>query len=467
MLFATQRFLGFFVVVFAVYWLLPRHRWRMLWLLVASCAFYTSWNPLLILLVLFSASVDYIAALLLEKTESPARRKLILTLSVSTNLSLLAFFKYIHFFVSNVHSACNWLGIDFEQPVFQVALPLGISFYTFEAISYIVDVYRGKIRAVRNLLDYALFIMFFPHLIAGPIVRPADFLPQVLRRKRFNWERIEAGARLFLLGLFKKAVLADWLGSVLDPVYAKPGEYGSATVWLTVIAYAFQVYGDFSGYSDMAIGLAHLFGFKLKPNFNMPFLAGNISEFWNRWHMSLSSWLRDYLYIALGGSRRGNWITYRNLLLTMFLCGLWHGASWTFALFGLYNGVLMVLHRMLFPKPRGHSAPYRVMSTAATFLCFAIGLIFFRAATFGDALLIVERLAWPIAGATLALTSLVLIAACLAAMAVGHWVGAATDVPGWLRRLPAPLVSAGLALFLLATFLLIPDDGRLFIYFQF
>src|SRR5439155_1507821 len=195
MLFATQRFLGFFVVVFAVYWLLPRHRWRMLWLLVASCAFYMSWNPLLILLVLFSASVDYIAALLLEKTESPARRKLILTLSVSTNLSLLAFFKYIHFFVSNVHSACNWLGIDFKKPVF-----------------------------------------------------------------------------------------ADWLGSVLDPVYAKPGEYGSATVWLTVIAYAFQVYGDFSGYSDMAIGLAHLFGFKLKPNFNMPFLAGNISEFWNRWH---------------------------------------------------------------------------------------------------------------------------------------------------------------------------------------
>src|SRR5439155_2504094 len=283
---------------FAVYWLLPRHRWRMLWLLVASCAFYMSWNPLLILLVLFSASVDYIAALLLEKTESPARRKLILTLSVSTNLSLLAFFKYIHFFVSNVHSACNWLGIDFEQPVFQVALPLGISFYTFEAISYIVDVYHGKIRAVRNLLDYALFIMFFPHLIAGPIVRPADFLPQVRRRKRFNWERVEAGARLFLLGLFKKAVLADWLGSVLDPVYAKPGEYGSATVWLTVIAYAFQVYGDFSGYSDMAIRLAPLFGFKLKPNFNMPFLAGNISEFWNRWHMSLSSWLRDYLYIA-------------------------------------------------------------------------------------------------------------------------------------------------------------------------
>jgi alginate O-acetyltransferase complex protein AlgI len=465
--FVSQPFLGFFFLVFTAYWLIPRHRLRMGWLLLASCAFYMSWSAPLILLILFTASVDYVAALLLERTEPLARRRLILTLSIATNLGLLAFFKYANFFMSNVQSAFNLVGLDFDRPVFQVALPLGISFYTFETISYIVDVYRKKIAPVRNLLDYSLYIMFFPHLIAGPIVRPGDFLPQIQRRKRFDWARLEAGIRIFLLGFFKKAVLADYLGTIADPVFESPGDYGSTAVWLGVVAYAFQIYGDFSGYSDMAIGLAYMFGFKLQANFNMPYLAGNIAEFWHRWHISLSSWLRDYLYIPLGGSRGGSWATYRNLLLTMLLGGLWHGANWTFVFWGLFHGTLLAVHRAFFSGKTSTSWIYRGVSVLCTFVCVCIGWVFFRAQTLGDAWSILGRMAWPLAGEALPAAGMALVLTCLAAMLIGHLAGATLEWPRLVRRLPRTALGAALALFFLAALILLPEDGRLFIYFQF
>src|SRR5262245_46274243 len=282
MLFQTFSFAVFFAAVFAVYWALRRHRHRMAWLLAASFVFYGSWNPWLVALIVFSASVDYATALLLERTAAPGRRRLLLLLSIGTNLGLLAFFKYANFFLESAYALADLLGARGERALYDIVLPLGISFYTFETISYIVDVYQGKVRAVRNPLDYALYIMFFPHLLAGPIVRPREFLPQLRRRKRFSWDRAQLGLQFFLIGLFKKAVLADNVAEVIDPVFKDPAAFGTAAAWLAVVGYAVQVYCDFSGYSDMAVGLAHLLGFHLPANFHLPYFAANIAEFWRR-----------------------------------------------------------------------------------------------------------------------------------------------------------------------------------------
>jgi alginate O-acetyltransferase complex protein AlgI len=288
MLFPTFSFLIFFCVTFTVYWCIKKHRLRMGWLLFASCVFYMSWNPWLILLILFSAGIDFLAAQALESARPLWLRRSILVGSISTNLSLLVYFKYANFFLDSAGGALTWLGFDWVHPVLKLTLPLGISFYTFETISYMVDVYTGRSKAVRNPLDYAVFILFFPHLIAGPIVRPRDFLPQLGRTKRWDWDRLYLGARFFLLGFCKKAVIADRLAEIVDPVFADPAAFGSTAVWLAVLGYAVQIYFDFSGYSDMAVGVAHTLGFKLPQNFQWPYLAVNPADFWRRWHISLS-----------------------------------------------------------------------------------------------------------------------------------------------------------------------------------
>jgi alginate O-acetyltransferase complex protein AlgI len=358
--------------------------------------------------------------------------------------------------------------VHFSARFLEIALPLGISFYTFETISYIVDVYQGKIRPVRSLLDYALYIMFFPHLIAGPIVRPRDFLPQLTTSKRFNWDRLQLGLQFFLIGLFKKAVIADHLATVSDAVFANPTAYGSLATWLGVMAYAVQIYCDFSGYSDMAVGVAHLFGYKLPRNFRMPYFAANITDFWRRWHISLSSWLRDYLYIPLGGGRGGRLATYRNLILTMLLGGLWHGANWTFVIWGLYHGTLLALHRAI-PLPLWTGkAIFRPLAVLTTFLSVCIGWVFFRAQTFTDAWAVLTRMFAPIAGVqtldpiavTIALAFLLLALAC-------HLVGAFANLPRIERRLPAPALGAWLAAMLLLVMLLMPLESKAFIYFNF
>ena len=367
MLFPTLIFLAFFAVVFTVYWSLSNPRHRLLWLLFASLYFYASWNLWLITLIVFSASVDYTVALVLERVKTPWKRRALLILSITTNLSLLAFFKYVNFFLDTVYTVQGFFGVTPSRTFLDIVLPLGISFYTFETISYIVDVYQGKVKPVRNPLDYALYIMFFPHLVAGPIVRPRDFLPQIRRKKTWNWDRMQLGLQLFFLGLFKKAVLADHLAAIVDPIFQTPGAYGSSALWLGVLGYAAQIYCDFSGYSDMAIGLAHMLGFHLPANFNMPYFAANIAEFWRRWHISLSRWLRDYLYIPLGGARKGTVAMCRNLILTMLLGGLWHGASWTFIVWGLYHGTLLALHKVI-PWPRWLGLPWaKPLCVATTF----------------------------------------------------------------------------------------------------
>jgi alginate O-acetyltransferase complex protein AlgI len=466
MLFQTFQFFIFFGVVFSVYWRMRNHRARMVWLLIASFVFYMSWNPWLVSLILLSASVDYLVALRLEQTAAPRTRKLLLILSISFNLGLLAFFKYANFFLASAGALGAWLGWSFNPPRLELVLPLGISFYTFETISYIVDVYQGRTRAVRSLLDYALYIMFFPHLVAGPIVRPRDFLPQLQSKKHFSWTRMQLGVQLFLLGLFKKAVIADYLATIADPIFKSPSLYGTSAVWLGVLAYAGQIYCDFAGYSDMAVGAAHMLGFKLPCNFRAPYLAANITDFWRRWHISLSTWLRDYLYVPLGGNRHGTWATYRNLMLTMLLGGLWHGANWTFVAWGLYHGVLLAVHRA-WPWKEIGGVWLRPLSTAATFLCVCVGWVFFRAQTFADAGTVLTRLFGASDGQVLVPLTVLLAGLCLALIVLGNMIGTLERGRKLWQRVPAPVLGAALACFLALALSLMSEDGYAFIYFQF
>ncbi len=387
MLFCSREFLLFFAVVFALYWMLPWRRGRVWLLLTASFFFYASWNKGLAVLIGASTVLDYLLALGMERSAVSWRRKLLLGVSLTANLGLLCYFKYANFFLDSLAQALGAAGVTTEFRTLEVILPVGISFYTFEAINYTVDVYRRRIRAERSLGDFMLFILFFPHLVAGPIVRARDFLPQVKRPKRWDWARLYLGTGYFLMGLVKKMAIADRMAEYADPVFADPSAYRSGAVLFAVLAYAVQIYGDFSGYTDMAIGTAHMLGYKLARNFHMPYLSVNVADFWRRWHISLSSWLRDYLFIPLGGSRGSGWQTTRNLLITMTLGGLWHGASWTFVFWGVLHGLFLIVHRVF----RGFSErrpwldwalgtlPGTLLRMLLTFLCVAVGWVFFRA----------------------------------------------------------------------------------------
>src|SRR5262245_23667446 len=468
MLFHRAPFLWLLLVTFVVYWwVLRTQRARNLCLLAASVVFYANWNPWLVLLVVATAAYDYRMALAIEEaSDEPVRRRRLVA-AVGVPLGLLVYFKYTNFLVAQAWPVLRVLGVPAQTPVFDIVLPLGISFYTFETIAYVVDVYRREIPAERRVVDYTLFLLFFPHLIAGPIVRAGQFLPQVRRTRRLDWTRVELGVRLFVFGMLKKAVVADHLAHVVDPVFAQPAAYASSTIWTAVVCYAVQIYCDFSGYSDMAIGAAHGLGITLPINFRMPYFAANPAEFWRRWHITLSRWLRDYLYIPLGGNRHGRVRTYGNLLLTMLLGGLWHGAAWTFVVWGVYHGVLLVLHRAVpWPAWTGRAAlhPIRV---ALTFLLVCIGWVFFRAASLAAAGAILHRMAIPAAGITLAPEVAVLTAGILAVVFAAHLAGTFADVPRLTRTLPAPLIGTAVAGGFLLARLLAPDTGGAFIYFQF
>jgi alginate O-acetyltransferase complex protein AlgI len=424
-----------------------------------------SWKLPYILLILGSTAIDYFVAQQLERTTSRTARRWLLTLSVTANLSILGYFKYAEFFIDSVHVATSWLGVTLPLPVVKAFLPLGISFYTFEAISYIVDVYYGRIRAVRNPLDYAVYILFFPHLVAGPIVRPHEFLPQLARPKRLDWIRVQAGVRLFMLGLFKKAVIADQIALVIDPIFKNPEHYNSGALWLAMLGYAMQIYCDFSGYTDMALGLAHTLGFKLPNNFNAPYLATSPADFWRRWHISLSRWLRDYLYISLGGNRKGPVRTMVNLFLTMLLGGLWHGANWTFIVWGAYHGLLLALQRLL-PTAWQRYA-WRPVTIPATFLLVCVGWVFFRAQTLTDAGRLLRGLVVPTDGQGLPWDQRGVVLAGIAAVFTGNILSRWRWRPRSAFYVPAPVAGVAIAMLLLLTLLLMPSDGKVFIYFQF
>jgi alginate O-acetyltransferase complex protein AlgI len=468
MLFTSFAFLGFFVGVFAVYWSLPQHRLRMGWLLLASAAYYMTWNPWLISLILLSASVDYGAALALERISSPSGRRLLVAGSIAFNVGLLVYFKYANFFLDSAAWGLSLFGVTWSRGTLDVLLPLGISFYTFETVSYIVDVYAGRTKAVRNPLEYALFILFFPHLLAGPIVRAGHFLPQILRGKRLTGDRAWVGVGLIVRGIFKKIVLADNLAVyIVDPVFANAPGYGSAAIWLAAIAYAIQVYGDFAGYSDMALGMAHLFDFRLPRNFDNPYLSASPAEFWRRWHISLSSWLRDYLFVPLGGNRGGVLTTCRNLILVMALGGLWHGATAMCVLWGIYHGVLLAVHRAV-PWPRWLSRPeVRPLCVVGTFALMCVGLVIFRAQSLGDVSILLPRLFVPTTGLALAPALAGLAVGSLLLVWISGWIAESGKLFDWERILPAPVLGSVLAAVLAVVLVLWPAETRLFMYFRF
>ncbi|HKB03701.1 MAG TPA: MBOAT family O-acyltransferase [Gemmataceae bacterium] len=479
MLFTTGEYVLFLTAVVTLYWLTPYHRVRVWILLVASYAFYASWNRWLALLIAGTSVADYLVARGMDATPRQRVRKALLLGSLVMNLGLLCYFKYANFFLQSLEEGLRAAGASVSFPVLSVILPVGISFYTFEAINYTVDVFRRKMPAERHLDHFLLFILFFPHLIAGPIVRASDLLPQIKKPKRWSWPRVGLGLGLLILGAFKKLAIADRMVPFVDPVFADVSKYSSAASWTAAVAFAIQVYCDFSGYSDMALGAAHLVGYKLVINFRMPFLAPNFSDFWRRWHISLSTWLRDYLFIPLGGSRHGEWKTNRNLLITMTLGGLWHGANWPMVVWGFLQGVLLVAHRLWvaflepFPAARAvlRSPPGTVVRVAFTFALFAITLAIFRSPTLGAGWEMLTRMFVPTNGLP---TPLLMQAfwVTIVLMAVGHALGwYMTQSPFVWRRawmeIPAPVLGVIGAAMLVTAVVLAHGATRAFIYFQF
>jgi alginate O-acetyltransferase complex protein AlgI len=391
--FNSYEFALFLPVVLLCYYRLQSHRARLWLLFVASSIFYASWSPAYLLLLYSSVVVDYWVGRALVHHED--HRRAILLASLVFNLGVLSIFKYADFILQNLGQLVTALGFDWHPPVYGSLPPLGISFYTFLTLSYTIDVYRRLVPAERSLLNYSVFVTFFPHLIAGPILRAKDFLPQVMSPRHENY-RPWFGFNRMAIGFIKKAILADTLATFVEPVYAHPGLYDGASCLLATYAYAFQIFFDFSGYCDIAIGAAALLGYELPVNFDSPYLARNITTFWRRWHMSLSAWLRDYLYISLGGNRKGPSRTYVNLMLTMLLGGLWHGASWNFVIWGGLHGALLAIHKKWVGRPRSE-APEEAYQfhwrSVALFLMVCLAWVFFRAQTLDAALSILRAIA--------------------------------------------------------------------------
>ena len=387
MSFVSIAFFVFFLLVLLSQLVIRPAAARHVVLLAASYVFYGWWDWRFCFLMLGLTLVAYFTGLGLEK--HPGKKSL-LAVGVIAPLAVLFFFKYMDFFVE---SFCSVLGIA-RAGALRIILPVGISFYTFQSLSYTIDVWRGKVRVSHSFVKFALYISFFPQLVAGPIVKAADFLPQLDEDRRPSGSSIALGLNIFFWGMLKKAVLADHLSVFVDAVYASPAAFSSLTVLLAVLAYALQIYFDFSGYSDMAIGCAKCLGYDLEKNFDLPYISANVSEFWKRWHISLSSWLQQYLYISLGGNRRGRRRTYVNLMLTMLLGGLWHGAGVNFIIWGALHGAALCVHKAFAArrgKQRG-SLPGRIISTAATFVFVCLCWVFFRAQTPAQAIEVLSRL---------------------------------------------------------------------------
>jgi len=391
MLFNTTTFFIFLAVVLVLFYSSPRP-WRKYILLVASYYFYASWNPKFIALLLTLTVIDYTAGMWLEKVSAARARKAVLILSLTANLGFLGFFKYYNFLGRNL---ALLTGRPENAFFLDIVLPLGISFHTFQSISYVVDVYRGQQKAVRNPIDYALFICFFPQLVAGPIVRARYFFHDLLDWHSPSTDDVSRGLMLMTLGLTKKMAFADQFARIANDYFGHvAANPGMLTAWSGVFAFGLQIYFDFSGYTDMAIGMALLLGFHFPVNFRRPYLASSITDFWRRWHISLSTWLRDYLYIPLGGNRGGRWRTYRNLMLTMLLGGLWHGASWNFVIWGGYQGALLSVERVFRgDRPVGEGRPWLYpLKAIVTFALALVGWVFFRSANLTESLAVLRQM---------------------------------------------------------------------------
>jgi alginate O-acetyltransferase complex protein AlgI len=393
MRFNSYEFALFFAGLFPAYWLLGRWpRWQNLLLLGAGYYFYACWNVKFLSLLILSTVVDYACGLWVDRIEETKKRRLFVAVSMAFNLGLLGYFKYFNFFAESLHAALGRAGLAIPLRHLEVILPIGISFYTFQSMSYVIDVYRREIKPTRNLIQFAVFVSFFPHLVAGPIMRSRTLLPQVASPRRFSLQQLYQGMYLIFWGLVEKVVVADNLAVFANDLFGRWQTLDGGLALLAIYAFAFQIYGDFSGYTNMARGVAKCLGFELPLNFNLPYFATSPQDFWNRWHISLSQWLRDYLYIPLGGNRRGPLVTYRNVMLTMILGGLWHGAEWTFVIWGFYQGALLVLHRLAAPWLKRiqplepiDRACWSGLRMVITFHLMCLGWLIFRAGSLDQA----------------------------------------------------------------------------------
>jgi alginate O-acetyltransferase complex protein AlgI len=387
MIFSSPRFLLFLVALLCILAGPWKHNHKKWILAVASCVFYAAWNYRYLALLLFISVVDYYCALRIHRNETQLARKRWLMVSIVSNLGLLSYFKYTNFFLDNFNLLTGG-----HIPHLNILLPAGISFYTFKTMSYTIDVYRRELEPCRRWMDYATFVTFFPELIAGPIVRASVFLPQMTRPIGPARARLALGSSIFLLGLTKKSFIADRLATIADPVFISPHLYSGMSIWAAVLAYTFQIYCDFSGYSDMAIGTATMIGYDLPQNFAMPYLSRDITEFWRRWHITLSSWLRDYLYIPLGGNRRGAGRTYLNLFITMALGGLWHGASWNFVLWGVLHGSALAVHKLIRRLSDDRPLIPAWLSAPSTFMFVVLCWVPFRSTSIANTRLMLTKM---------------------------------------------------------------------------
>jgi alginate O-acetyltransferase complex protein AlgI len=473
MLFNSLTFIVFFAIVLLLHNLPFSWRTKKTNLLIASYLFYAAWNPPFIVLVWLSTIIDWKVAHKIHLSENKNTRRLLLMISICVNLGILAFFKYGDFLLENWQTFMALFGIDYQVPEWSIILPVGISFYTFQTMAYSLDVYFKRAKPSQSFLDFALFVTFFPQLVAGPIVRPTHLLPQFEKERKATRNMLIWGLGLITLGLFQKVVIADGiLSSISDDVYGAKGAVSFIDAWLGTFAFAGQIFSDFAGYSTTAIGVALTLGFSLPSNFNYPYAAIGFSDFWRRWHISLSTWLRDYLYIPLGGNQKGPIRTYINLMLTMLIGGLWHGASWTFVVWGGLHGFYLAIERVL-KKTWGDVTWIKrklvqIMLGLLTYLLINITWVFFRAQSFSQAFDMVKSMLGlnPEGKAVLATINIILVCVVTVGMVFAHWRMRNTSLEAVVEKTPWPILGTlwGLMLFLI---IITQGSGDAFIYFQF
>ncbi len=483
MLFNSLSFAIFLPIVFLVYWAVP-HKWRWVILLISSYYFYMSWNVKYVVLILFTTFISYACALGLERAEGVKKKKILIVSTMVASLGCLFFFKYFNFASESIADILNLFTIQVHPITLNLLLPVGISFYTFQTLGYVIDVYRGEVKAEKNFGKYATFISFFPQLVAGPIERTKNLMPQIVEEHKFDYEKAVSGIRLMAWGFFKKIVIADTLAVSVDTVYDSLRLYKGFPLLVASILFSIQIYCDFAGYSDIAIGTARLFGIDLMQNFNSPYFATSVKDFWSRWHISLSSWLRDYIYIPLGGNRVSKARNAFNLMTTFLISGLWHGANWTYVVWGGIHGFAQVIEKFLFKnknrrKNEKQGGAKWWLSVLFTFVFATFAWIFFRAENISDAFYVLTHMFQGIGNPMqyisqidvyLNIDKLTLLGMIIsvALLAIYDYMSLKKDVLSCLGKKKAAVRWAIYVVFIIFLIFNIPvTSGQEFIYFQF
>jgi alginate O-acetyltransferase complex protein AlgI len=479
MLFNSLDFAVFLPIVFLLYWCATKNNLKLqnILLLVVSYFFYACWDWRFLFLLIFSTVLDYVTGIKMSESKSPKSKKIWFWLSIIVNLGFLGIFKYYNFFVESFQFALEKIGLNINVWTLQIILPVGISFYTFHGLSYVIDIYKDRIKAERNFIDYSLFVSFFPLLVAGPIERATHLLPQIQKQRTFNFAQAVDGLRQILWGLFKKIVIADQCAEYANMVFNHSSDYSGSTLVVGAIFFAFQIYGDFSGYSDIALGTARLFGIELLKNFSFPYFSRDIAEFWRRWHISLSTWFRDYLYIPLGGSKGGNWMRIRNTFIIFLVSGFWHGANWTFVVWGLLHAIY-ILPSIVFKTNRNNldivakgkllPSVRELFDMIVTFVLAVFAWIFFRAEDLSHATDYIHRMIFSDALFSIPEIRPRILLGLLIFFMIIEWLGRESDYAIEKVGIKVPKIFRWLFYYILV-FMILYSAGseQQFIYFQF